>query len=284
MPRRSLCPLTFVLFGILCVGVMRGEEPADDAQSPDTSAATSPAPAVNPSGSWHWEYTSPDGNSFHFSLKLVADGEKISGKYTAFDHTMDVENAKLDGDKLSFRVHDTFNGSPLTVDFNGQVKPDDIVGIVNVDFGDGAREFDWHAERRVDLEDVLGTWKLRVELPDRVFEPQITIAKADDGLRGLYVSRLGEREAKNVNLDKDKNELTWEISGELQGYTFKEVYHGQPRGNSIAGVADYDFGGDTGTMKFTGKLQPKKTNQPVASASQPADHAAEADGTATDPE
>ena len=44
-----------------------------------------------------------------------------------------------------------FNGNKFTVHFDGKAEANDIVGTVGVDFGEGPREFDWHAKRFVDV-------------------------------------------------------------------------------------------------------------------------------------
>jgi hypothetical protein len=239
------------------------------AQEGEKSAA---APPADPSGSWKWEYTFND-NTAEFFLTLAWDGEHLTGKYTAFDNTTDIDEAKLDKNDLSFVAHREFNGNKFDVHFNGKVEPEEINGTVSLDFGDGPQEFDWNAKRTVNVEDVLGTWELRLETPNGVIEPRITITKDGDKLHGAYVSPFGEREAKNLEL-KD-NELTWEISGENEDFRFKVIYHGKPRGNSIAGTNEFDFNGNTGTMEFTGKRTPPEEKlaaepQSAAEAAAPA--------------
>jgi len=101
-----------------------------------------------------------------------------------------------------------------------------------------------------------------------VIEPQITITQDGDKLHGAYVSPFGEREAKELSL-KD-GELSWTISSDdNDDFDFQVVYHGKPRGNKIAGSNEFDFGGDTGTMEFTGERTPpedKEAAQPTVKA------------------
>jgi hypothetical protein len=238
-------------------------------------------PSANPSGSWKWAYTFND-NAAEFHLKLDWDGKLLTGKYTAFDNTTDIEETKLEQDALSFIAKREFNGNEFVVRFNGKVEPDDIRGTVGVDFGDGPRDFDWHAKRVVDVDEVLGTWKLHLDTPNGVIEPEITITKDGDKLHGDYSSPFGEREAKNVTL-KD-NELSWEISSnDNDEFDFHIVYRGKPRGNSIAGANEFDFGGNTGTMEFTGQRTPpeEKKESAAAPAAEAAAAAAPADAEAS---
>jgi hypothetical protein len=232
------------------------------ANSTGDSATTS---APDPTGSWKWDYTFND-NKAEFTLKLNWDGKQLTGKYTAFDTTTDIDQAKLEKDDVSFVAHREFDGNKFDVYFTGKAEPDAIDGKVNVDFGQGPQDFDWHAKRFVDANDVLGTWELRLETPTGVIEPKITITNDKDGLHGHYVSPYGEREAKNIEL-KD-GQLSWEISGERDGNQFKAVYRGKPQGDTIKGTDEFDFSGNSARIDFTGKRTPPEENK--AAAAKPA--------------
>jgi hypothetical protein len=240
------------------------------ADSTADAAAKSATP--DPTGSWKWDYTFND-NKAEFRLKLDWDGKQLTGKYTAFGDTTDIDQAKLEKDDISFVAHREFNGNQFDVGFKGKVAADAIDGKVNVDFGQGPQDFDWHAKRFVDVNDVLGTWELKLETPNGLIEPKITITNDKDGLHGHYVSPFGEREAKNLEL-KD-GQLAWEISGERDGNQFKVVYRGKPQGDTIEGTNNFDFNGNTGAIDFTGKrtppeqkkaAAPKPTGEPAAPA------------------
>jgi hypothetical protein len=216
--------------------------------------------ALDPSGTWKWKYTFND-NTADFKLKLDWNGKELKGKYTAFDNTTEIEKAKLEKDQLEFLARREFNGQQFDVNFAGQLKDDEIVGTVTIGLGAEPREFDWHARRAVEIEDVLGEWNLRMETPNGVVEPKLTLKKGEnDTLQGTYVSVFGERPPKNLALKE--NELSWEISsGDDDEFDFKIVYKGRPRGNTIEGSNQFEFGDNTGTMKFTGKRTPPEENR-----------------------
>ena len=243
-----------------------------------TSNATEKKEAapVDPTGTWKWE-VELNGNTAEFTLKLNWDGKKLTGKYTAFENTTDIEDTKLEKDQLSFVDKREFNGNEFVAEFNGTVKPDDIEGTVSVDFGgDEPREFDWNPKRAVEIDDVVGTWDLRVETANGVVEPKLTITKDGDKLKGKSISQVfGELEAKNLQL-KD-NELSWEISGSNGGFDISVKYKGKPRGNTIEGTNEFSVGGgDSGTMKFTGKRTPPEEKEKPTAEAKPATPAAEA--------
>jgi hypothetical protein len=256
-PRRIVGWVALISVLVSSANWLRAEEAESDSAT---------AEAVDPSGSWHWEYTFDD-NTAEFSLDLNWDGEKLTGTYTAFGNTTDIEETELAKDAVSFLSRREFNGNPFTVKFRGTVQPDDIVGTVSVDIRGEPREFDWHAKRKVELDDVVGVWKLHLETPQGPIEPQLTITREGDELRGHYVSPFGEREPKDLTL-KD-NELSWRlVSDEDDQFDFEIQYRGKPRGNKISGTNEFDFGGNTGTMDFTGTRTPPedKTGQQSATA------------------
>jgi len=229
------------------------------------------AETIDPSGSYRWEYSFND-NPAEFSLKLDWDGKELSGTYSAFNNTTDIEEGKFEpGNKISFIANREFNSNKFTVHFAGEVQAEEIVGTVAVDFGQGPQEFDWTAKRIIAAEDVLGEWKLRVETQQGVIEPQLTITVKGEGLHGDYVSPFGKREAKDLTL-KD-GELAWRIeSDDEDDFEFEVKYQGKPRGNKIAGDAAFNFNGNTGKMEFTGERTPPKETSadahPAAAASQ----------------
>lgn len=245
----------------LVVGLQLAILGSVSAQTNVEEKKTSPA---DPAGTWVWDYTFND-NSAEFKLKLKwHDEKKLTGKYTAFDRTSDIEEVKLEKDELSFVTKREFEDREFTVHFNGKVQPDDITGTLSFDFdGNGPREFDWNAKRVVEIEDVVGTWELRVESPNGVIQPRLVITADGEKLSGKSVSdAFGELEAKNIQLKE--NTLTWEVSVVNNGIEFQVKYSGKPRGNTIAGSNEFTVGENAGTMKFTGKRTPpeeKKSEQ-----------------------
>jgi hypothetical protein len=233
------------------------QAPATSPARPAVDAAKPAAAPADPTGSWKWEITTPDDNAFELMLKLKWDGKKLAGKYTAFDSTVDIEESKLEKDAITFVVRPEFGGNQFEVKFNGKVAKDEIKGKIIVDFGDQPQEIDWLAKRFLDVDDVLGTWQLTLETPDGMtFEPTLTVTKDDKGLHAKTASDFGEFEGKNVQI-KD-NQFVFEISSENDEFSFKSVYRATPRGNVVEGKSEFDFGGNKGEMKFTGKRLPPK--------------------------
>jgi hypothetical protein len=254
--------LGFLAMGLLLVYALLARAEEAETKKPET---------IDPTGSYEWEYSFND-NPAVFSLDLNWDGKQLTGKYTAFNNTTDIaESSFTPKNEVSFIANREFNGNKFTVHFEGEVKPEEIVGTVAVDFGQGPQEFDWAAKRVVNVDAVVGVWKLKVETERGAMEPQLTITKEGDKLAGHYESRFGEREAKDLAFMD--GELTWRIeSKEDEDFDFEIKYSGKPRGDKIAGAAEFDFGGNTGSMKFSGERTPPKSEAVAepAAASAPA--------------
>ncbi len=247
MNRRYIVLAALWIFGVqlaiteLACGQTEKEEAKDSAP-------------VDPAGTWKWTYER-DGNTAEFKVNLDWDGKELTGKYTGFDRTTDIDEAKFEKDQISFTTKREFEGREFIVEFDGKVKPDEIDGTVKVEFGGEPREFDWNAKRVVETDDVVGAWQLRVETAGGVVEPKLTISKDGDQLKGTSESRLfGVVEAKNLKLDV--NTLTWEVSGQNSDFTIHVKYVGKPRGNTMEGTSELSAGNNSGAMKFTGKRTP----------------------------
>jgi hypothetical protein len=214
---------------------------------------------TDPTGTWKWERTRGE-NTRQYTLRIQLDGDKVTGTYASrrndSNNESKIENAKLEGDKLSFRVVREFNDRKFTINMQGKVAENTITGNGEFSVNGEAREFPWVAKRSVDIQDVLGTWRFTVETENGTLEPTIKFTEKDGKLKGMYTGRSTDREATKISI-KD-NQLSFTISGENDGNAWNVVYKGKPRGNAIKGSVDYDFGGSTGTIDFVGKRDPVK--------------------------
>jgi len=211
---------------------------------------------ADPTGTWKWERNFGD-NTVQFTLRLDLKGDKVTGTYATSRAKTRIQHGKVDKDQLSFQVDREFNDRKFTIKFRGKVSEDTIKGKGAFSADGKSREFDWEAKRTVGLADVVGTWRFRIETGNgNSLEPSLKLAIKGKKISGVYTSRRGDIEAKKIEI-KD-NQLTFEISGENDGNQWKVTYKGKPRGNSMKGTIDYDFGGNTGTVEFEGKRGSEK--------------------------
>ena len=102
-------------------------------------------------GTWTWTVPSRNGGEpREQSLKLKADGDKVTGTVSGFRGGENkIEHGKLSGDELTFDVTREFNGNSFTIKYKGKVSGDTITGKIESPGRDGqTRTRDWTAKRK----------------------------------------------------------------------------------------------------------------------------------------
>ena len=109
---------------------------------------------ADPTGTWTWSTPGRNGGDPRTStLKLKADGDKLTGKVSSPGRDgqareTEIEDGKIKGDEVSFKVVREFNGNKFTTKYNGKVGEDAIKGKVEIDRGQGDPvSRDWEAKR-----------------------------------------------------------------------------------------------------------------------------------------
>ena len=218
------------------------------------------ADAPDPSGTWRWEYEW-QGETVKDSLSLNAEAEgKVSGTLQGRLGAIEIKDAKMEGDKLTFGVPMEYQGNSFTLNFSGKLSQDKIEGAVVIDTPDGPREFPWNPERSVQLDDALGTWQFRIQGPDgTLFEPTLKISKDGDKYQTVYTTMQGQQ-LQVTGLNVKDNQLAFSVSAEYDGNRLNVDYKGRPYGHKIRGQVTYDYNGQTGDVEFTGKRKVEKPN------------------------
>ncbi|MFN7629634.1 MAG: hypothetical protein ACK5PZ_22635 [Pirellula sp.] len=213
---------------------------------------------VDPSGTWRWEYDL-DGTTFKDTLRLNVEAAEKGAKESPLKGTyesssgrkLEIENGKVDGSKITFQFKIMYQGMDVKLEFEGSVKGDSLTGNVHASTSEGSRDLPWTATRSVQPEDVVGTWKMRIDAGANVLEPEIVISKEGEKLKGKYKSGT-EIELDGIEVKVEKNELKFLIDTSYQGTKIKADYRGRPYGNKVRGTIDYDLGGNAGTIDFSG--------------------------------
>lgn len=214
---------------------------------------------VNPSGTWKW-YRNLEGNEKEDQsvLKLKYSDGKLTGQYTRGIFKAKLKNGKLEGDQLSFEFGGEYGLLKVQAHFQGKVGENSIIGTVNLAVGDQAGELDWEAKRSLDHVDVHGKWKFQIETTEgRVIEPVLELTPHGKETLGLYTSPLfGQFAAQQFKIKGA--EFSFYITGENDGQSFKVTYAGKPKGELVKGTLEIESGGESTTMKFTGKRMAEK--------------------------
>jgi hypothetical protein len=226
------------------------------------SATVRAAVGNDPTGIWVWS-RELEGQMNRSVLKLVNKNGALTGTYRRSGQTVPISNGKFEKDEISFDAEGTFNEQKIRAKFHGKLSENEINGDIDIVIEDNSLPLPWRAKRGIDLEDVAGTWKLKLESANgNAIEPTLKLAVDKETLKGTYTGRFGEQPTRELKLEG--NQLSWQVLADRDGRKFKGVYKAKLDGNSLKGDLEFDLGGNSGTLEFTGERQ-----QPKADAGKP---------------
>ncbi len=217
------------------------------AQADDASAVA---------GEWKLAITAPDGQTFQPTLKLAVDGDKLSGTFLGDDGSENpVQDATFSGGELAFSVTLDFGGQQLTSKYRGTVADGALKGTLDYDLGGQTGTLDFTGARPVSLASVLGNWKLVASSPDgQTFEPGLALRADGDKLAGDYTWIDGTTiPISDAALEGDQ--LRFNVEIDFGGQAMKVAFKSKVAAGKLSGTADYDLGGQTGTVDVTGEMQ-----------------------------
>lgn len=209
-------------------------------------------------GTWTWS-RELEGQVNRSVLKLTNKDGKVTGTYKRGGQTVPIANGKFEKNELSFEAEGKFNEQKIRAKFHGKLSHDEINGDIDIVIEDNSLPLPWTAKRGVDLDDVTGTWKLKLEGANgNPIESTLKLTADGEMLKGTYAGRMGEQPASELKLDG--NQLSWQVAADRNGRKFKGVYKGKLDGNAIKGNLEFELGDNKGTMEFTGDRTPPKAD------------------------
>jgi hypothetical protein len=213
----------------------------------------------DPTGTWVWS-REIEGETNRSVLKLVNKDGKLTGTYRRSGQTVPISNGKFEKNDVSFEAEGKFNEQKIRAKFRGKLVKDEINGNIDIVIEDNSLPLPWTAKRGVDLDDVVGTWKLKLEEGSNgnPSESTLTISADNDKLKGVYKGRFGEHSAQDLKLDGDW--LSWKIETERNGAKFRGVYRAKLGRNSIKGYLEFERGDNKRAIELTGERIPAKAD------------------------
>jgi hypothetical protein len=105
--------------------------------------------AADATGTWKWT-TTFQNQSREATLKLKQDGDKLSGVYVGGQSNTEtpIEDAKIAGDKISFKVTRERDGNKFTTAYSGTLKDDTITGTQERERDGQKQSSEWLAKRQ----------------------------------------------------------------------------------------------------------------------------------------
>ncbi len=102
--------------------------------------------AADATGTWKWS-VERNGQTMEWTLKLKQEGTKLSGTMSGRQNETAIEEAKVEGDEISFKVVREFNGNKMTQKYKGKVGSDSIKGKIEVERNGETMSRDWEAKK-----------------------------------------------------------------------------------------------------------------------------------------
>jgi hypothetical protein len=105
--------------------------------------------AADATGTWKWT-TTFQNQSREATLKLKQEGDKLSGVYVGGQSNTEtpIADAKIDGDKISFKVTRERDGQKFTTAYSGTLKDDTITGTQDRERDGQKQSSEWVAKRQ----------------------------------------------------------------------------------------------------------------------------------------
>ncbi len=112
---------------------------------------------ADPTGTWTWmRQGRSGGGEVKMTLKLKAEGDKLTGKLTSPGRQggdpveIEIKDGKIKGDEISFTVTREVNGNTFKSKYNGKVSADAIKGKMEFERNGDTQSRDWEAKREGD--------------------------------------------------------------------------------------------------------------------------------------
>jgi hypothetical protein len=98
-------------------------------------------------GTWNTTLILPDGNRIEGTLKLKQEGEKLTGVAARNESETAIQDGKVFGDEVSFKVLREREGRTVTAKYKGKISGDKVKGKVESDWSGDWQTLDWEGTR-----------------------------------------------------------------------------------------------------------------------------------------
>jgi hypothetical protein len=101
------------------------------------------------SGNWTSLFKRQDGTTMETTLNLKQEGERLTGKNVSQFGETDIQEGKVQGNDVSFRIVRERDGRSVTAKYRGKIQEDNsIKGQVESDWSGEVRRSDWEAKKK----------------------------------------------------------------------------------------------------------------------------------------
>jgi hypothetical protein len=98
-------------------------------------------------GTWNTALILPDGNRIEGSLRFKTEGDKLTGAVIRNESETPIQDGKIAGDEISFKVLREREGRTVTAKYKGKISGDKLKGKVESDWSGDWQTLDWEGTR-----------------------------------------------------------------------------------------------------------------------------------------
>jgi hypothetical protein len=205
-------------------------------------------------GVWKIAFVLESGQKLQPSIHVKYAKEKFTGEYIGISgKKVSIPEVKFQNGELSFDAADHADDD-LVFHYDGKVTGDKIKGAVTWKAaGNQKQSLKFEGEKfRTLASDVAGTWKLKVPTKNGpTFEATLALTQTGGSVAGTYTGESGDTPVVDGLVLGD--ELTFEVTRQKDGKSYKLRYQGKVSGDTLKGNVDYAFDGMTGYFDFEAK-------------------------------
>jgi hypothetical protein len=98
-------------------------------------------------GNWNTALILGDGNRIEGTLKLKQDGDKLTGAAVRNENETQIQDGKIEGDEITFKVIRDRDGRKVTAKYKGKITGDTVKGKVESDWSGDWQTLEWEGTR-----------------------------------------------------------------------------------------------------------------------------------------
>lgn len=108
---------------------------------------------VDPTGTWTWTMEGRNGQTRTNTIVLKLDGEKLTGHMVGrgrqgAQRETPIEDAKIKGEEVSFKVTREFNGNKFVIKYAAKISGDTMKGKTSFERNGETRDREFEAKRK----------------------------------------------------------------------------------------------------------------------------------------
>jgi hypothetical protein len=118
-----------------------------ETRSLEWEAKRDAAQAAAATGNWNTALILGDGNRIEGTLKLKQDGDKLTGAAVRNENETQIQDGKIAGDEITFKVIRDRDGRKVTAKYKGKITGDTVKGKVESDWSGDWQTLEWEGTR-----------------------------------------------------------------------------------------------------------------------------------------